>query len=312
MSESAVGNALRGVPGSANRRSTPPHGTAQRPFTTESVHRTRPAMGTLFEVLLRGDDEEHLAAVADAILDEVERIERLLSRFDPRSEISRINRLAGKEDVLVDQEVAALLARCFESWQWTKGAFDIAAGSRRGLPEFTDRTAVLGDSPFQAIEVPGIAFNQVRRLVRFTEPEVEIDLGGVGKGYALDRATELLDEHYVEHALLHGGTSSVLARGHDQDGEAWRIHLRHPVTGEDAGVVRLKNEALSCSAVNDQADIINPATGVPVTGEAGVAVICPSATEAEVLSTALICMGRAKAELFLLLHCGTRATAVWL
>src|SRR5262245_39811982 len=86
----------------------------------QSVRRTRPAMGTLFEVLLLGDDEEHLTAVADAVLDEVQRIERLLSRFDPRSEISRINRLAAAESLVVDCELAGLLAACFEARHWTE------------------------------------------------------------------------------------------------------------------------------------------------------------------------------------------------
>ena len=88
-------------------------------------------MGTWFGVRLVGDDPEHLAAVADAVLDEVERVERLLSRFDRRSEVARINREAGSRAVLVDREVLDVLLTCKTAWERTEGYFDVTAG--RGL-----------------------------------------------------------------------------------------------------------------------------------------------------------------------------------
>ena len=207
-------------------------------------------MGTLFEVLLLGDDEEHLAAVADAVLDEIQRIERLLSRFDPRSEISRINRLAATQDVLIDREVAQLLAACFAARDWTIGAFDITASGRRQPP---GDVAATNDSA-----LPNIAFDSSRRLIRFLDPETQLDLGAIGKGYALDRAAEILAENAVEHVLLHGGTSSVLARGEGENGQPWRIALRDPSTGEPAETIELVDAALSCSAASEQADMIDP------------------------------------------------------
>jgi FAD:protein FMN transferase len=241
-----------------------------------SIHRTRPAMGTLFEVLLRGDDEEHLTAVADAILDEVQRIDRLLSRFDPRSEISRINRLAAHEPVLVDYEVAAFLETCLEANRKTQGAFDVTAHCRLSL---RDRARP-------------IEFDLDHRTVSFASPEVGLDLGGIGKGYALDRAAELLAEHGIEHALIHGGTSSVLACGCDAGGHPWRVALRYPASCEDLRVIDLRNAALSCSATNDQMDIIDPQTGQPAAINAACAVISPSATQAEIFSTACLCLSR--------------------
>jgi FAD:protein FMN transferase len=272
-------------------------GVGFQPATNQlTVHRTRPAMGTLFEVLLRGDDEEHLAAVAEAILDEIQRIERLLSRFDARSEISRINRLAASQAVQVDREMAALLAQCIDAFQQTDGAFDVSVGSGRAA----ERT------PGQ---IPGIRFDAARRLVQFTVASVQLDLGGIGKGYALDSAARLLDEHHVEHALLHGGTSSVLARGLDADEQPWSVSLRHPVSGQGERIQRLQDEALSCSAVSSQVDVIDPSVGLPLTERAGVAVLARTATEAEVLSTALLCLGKDASERALL---GSRATAIWL
>jgi len=240
-------------------------------------------MGTLFEALLVGDDEEHLTAVAEAALDEIVRIERLLSRFDPRSEISRINRLAASETVVVDYEVARLLTICFAARERTEGCFDITASTQ---------------TPAHRGAVTQVAFDPSRRSIRFTSPDIQLDLGGIGKGYALDRAAELLAEYGVENALLHGGTSSVLARGCDERDEPWRIALQHSATGEPLETIELCDQALSFSAVNEQADIVDPRSGEPLRGLYGCAVIAGSATEAEILSTALLCMGRERAEQF--------------
>lgn len=258
-----------------------------------SIHRTRPAMGTLFEVLLRGEDAEHLTAVADAVLDEIQRIERLLSRFDPRSEISRINHLAGREPVLLDHELAALLQTCFEAQQWTGGAFDVTASSQRGA---------CGGAAAH------IVFDPASRLIEFSDPTIQLDLGGIGKGFALDRAAELLDEYRIEHALLHGGTSSVLARGTNSEGQPWRIALPKG----DRLWLELHDEALSCSAINEQVDIIHPATGQPLAGTSAVAVVAPTATEAEIVSTALLCLDQAQAEAFIQTWCDSNRSAMWL
>lgn len=265
--------------------------------TVATIHRTRPAMGTLFEAMLVGDDEEHLAAVAEAVLDEVVRIERLLSRFDPRSEISRINRLAANQPVVVDCEVTWLLKTCFAARNWTEGCFDITAS--------TQTLACRGAAAH-------IEFDVNQRRIRFTSPDIQLDLGGIGKGYALDRGAELLAEYGVENALLHGGTSSVLARGRDERGETWAIALRHPASGERMETTKLCDQALSCSAVNEQADIIDPRSGEPLTGTDGCAVITTSATEAEIYSTALLCIGRERAAQFMVEHTAEAIELIWM
>ena len=152
------------------------------------IQRQRPAMGTWFEVRLVGDDREHLAAVADAVFDEVERVERLLSRFDRRSEIARINREAGSRAVLVDREVLEVLLTCQAAWEETEGYFDVTASQR-------------AERPANGTKFASITINQDARTVRFTRPGLALDLGGIGKGYALDRGAAIVVEQGVSFSL---------------------------------------------------------------------------------------------------------------
>lgn len=233
------------------------------------------AMNTRFDVFLYGDDEQHLEAVAVAVLEEILRLDGTLSRFDPRSEIARVNREAGKAAVRVDRELFALLETCEQARQATNGFFDVTQGG-------------------------GLELDENACTVRLAGSDARIDLGGIGKGYALDRGREILRRFHVTNALLQGGTSSVLAVGD----EAWPIDLRHPINPDAiVGRIELANRGLSCSAArhNDRqaSDVVNPLTGAPLVGDDACVVLAENATEAEIFSTALLAMGREAAELYL-------------
>jgi thiamine biosynthesis lipoprotein len=252
-------------------------------------------MGTWFEVRLLGDDPEHLAAVAEAVLDEVERIERLLSRFDRRSEIARINREATHRAVLIDREVLGLLETCREAWERTEGSFDVTAS--RAEDPAADREP--SDRPtFAAVEIDPDA-----RTIRFARAGVALDLGGIGKGYALDRAAEIVAAQGVGSAFLHGGTSSILALGLDGTGRPWPVGVRDPFMAPDVAEelfrVRLGDRGFSCSATRGTgravSDLIDPRRGTPLAGQSACVAIARDATRAEVLSTALLCMGKGRA-----------------
>lgn len=232
-------------------------------------------MNTRFDVFLRGDDEQHLEAVAVAVLEEIIRLDGALSRFDPRSEISRVNREAGKTAVRVDRELFALLETCEQGRQATNGFFDVTQGD-------------------------GLELDASVCAVRLASAESRIDLGGVGKGYALDCGREILRRFNVESGLLQGGTSSVLAVGD----EAWPIDLRHPLKPDViVGRIELANRGLSCSAARhadkQESDVVNPLTGEPLVGDDACVVLAASATEAEIFSTALLAMGREMATQYL-------------
>jgi thiamine biosynthesis lipoprotein len=235
-------------------------------------------MASRFEVFLVGDDDEHLRAVGEAALEEVSRIERLLSRFDPASEVSRLNRDAFKAPVRVDRELFALLVEVREWSGRTDGYFDPCATGLPGSSRFLD-----------AVEL-----DEATRSVRFLDRSARLDLGGYGKGSALDAAARVLDEFGVTLALMHGGTSSVLARGRQPDGSAWRVGL-----GE-GGWVDLVDRALSTSASfrpgQAVSDLVDPVTGRPLDRSASCSVVAPSASAAEALSTAFLAMGLSRAK----------------
>ncbi len=249
------------------------------------VHCRRPAMATFFELWLAGDDEEHLSAVGEAALDEIVRVERLLSRFDATSEVARINRDAAREPVRVDFELLAILEDCLFWWERTDGAFDLCAhaahlAGKEGL--------TFGEA---------VELDRQNRTVRFLAPQVALDFGGYGKGYALDRAGDVLSQFGVTSALLHGGTSSVLARG-THGGAPWRIAVRDPFAADakaQLGQISLAGCGFSSSAVSGGqavSDLLNPHDGRPLSAAVACSVLAPTAREAEALSTALLALGK--------------------
>jgi thiamine biosynthesis lipoprotein len=252
------------------------------------------AMGTRFDVMLRGPsgqvDEQHLEAVAVAVSEEIQRLDALLSRFNPSSEIARVNRAAKQTAVRVDRELFALLQRCECARAMTNGYFDLAAATGGA----------------------GVALNVEACSVRFTNAETQLDLGAIGKGYALDCGFAILSRFGVSEALLNGGTSSVRARG-----GTWAIDVRHPLQPERiVQRLTLTNRALSCSAARHrgqtQSDVINPLTGAPLSGNNACLVLAGSATEAEIFSTALLAMGKAQAQRYLETLAGHDWQVEWL
>ncbi len=238
-------------------------------------YRSGEAMGTRFEVFLRGEDEAHLEAVAIAVLEEIVRLDQALSRFDPRSEIARINRDAVNFPVRVDRELFALLARCEQARELTEGYFDITHGK-------------------------ALCLEAENCTVRFGDAATRLDLGGVGKGYALDCGREILLRYGVRNGLLQGGTSSVLAIGND----GWRIAVRQPNTpAQLTHYLELRDRGFSCSAVRHveqrESDVVNPLTGEFLTGNDACVVLAANATDAEIFSTALLAMGRTNAQRYL-------------
>ncbi len=274
----------------------------------QCVKEARQAMGTRFEVALPGDDLLRLLPAAESALDEVERLERQLSMYRYESEISGINAYAGFQPVRVEPRLFALLRRAQQITRETGGAFDLTVGPLLRAWGFVGGSGAMAEP--EAVEAARELVGADRLLldseamtVTFDRPGVLLDLGAIGKGYALDRALEMLEDAGVDRALVHGGTSTVYGLGAPPDSAGWRVALRDPRGEADAvlGTVELRDRALSVSAPHGKAfregdrlygHVLDPRTGEPVHGAMLAAVAHPSATLTDALSTALLVLGR--------------------
>jgi FAD:protein FMN transferase len=264
------------------------------------------AMATRFELVLHDDNATRLRAAGEAALKEVERLEADLSLYRPTSEIARVNASAAREAVRVSPAVFRLLQHASRLASESGGAFDITAaplvrcwGFMHGtgrVPEADEIEAARSRSG-----MAHVIFDESNYSVRFDQQGVMIDLGAIGKGYAIDCAADILREEGVTCALLHGGTSTVYGIGAPPDSEGWKIAIAPaPDQPPRQAEVMLRDQALSISAVwgkSFEADgkkyghVIDPRTGWPVNNAVQAAVVLPSATETDALSTALLVVG---------------------
>jgi thiamine biosynthesis lipoprotein len=239
-----------------------------------------------------------------AALDEVERLETKLSAYRSGSDISYINRSAFERTVAVDAEVFNILGLAARITAATGGAFDVAAGRLvKAWGFFAGAKRVPGDAELQAARAAsGMAYvtlDPADRTVRFLRAGLEINLGGVGKGYAIDRAAETV---WNRSALVEGGRSSMRAVG-SPPGEprGWQVAIGDPFRpGAALGSIWLKDRALGTSGSAEQffvedgrkyGHILDPRTGWPASQLASASAIAPAAAEADALSTAFFVLG---------------------
>jgi thiamine biosynthesis lipoprotein len=261
-------------------------------------------MGTALEVTLLGTDVLDLERATGLAFDEVERIESLVSTWRPKSEVSRLNAAAGGELMRVNPELAALLSHATELSRDTSGSFDVTVGPLTAL--WRDAEAK-GRAPSRAELEAARARVGSQHLRIETEGSRAratlaagsvIDLGGIAKGYALDRVREKLPAS-IGAALLSFGQSSAWAMGHPPDAPGWRLLARAP-DGGFAGVITLRDRALSVSGSLGQSreiagrrygHVIDSRSGRPLEERRQALVVSDDATDAEALSKALLVLG---------------------
>ena len=214
----------------------------ERPRELGDIRRfSHEAMATVFEVYAVHPDERYAAQAAQAAFDLTDRLERELSRFLSNSDIARVNHLAAGESVQVSPSTLECLVIARHMFDLTNGAFDISIGT--GLPS--------------------LELNPDDFLVHATTSGVQVDLGGIGKGYAVDLMAELLEEWQVDAALVHGGYSSVLALEPPAGRDGWPLTLSDPAAPTRV-LARLsaRQTALSASGLRKGDHILDPRTGV--------------------------------------------------
>ncbi len=278
------------------------------------VRFSRPAMACQFEICLCAGQYPQGTEAALEALDQVERLEDQLSVFRPHSELSQINAAAAQRAVEVEPRLFALLQRAMKMSRETGGAYDITAGPLWEAWGFARRAGAVPeeDRLEEARSLVGaqlVELDAVGRTVRFLKPGVRLNLGSVGKGFAVDRCGETLLRHGVENFLVHGGNSSVLARGSSTplaaassaEPAGWTVGLRDPLRPQQRlRELRLTNRALGTSGAQFQSfrhrgkrygHILDPRTGWPAEGVLSATAIAPSATFADILSTAFYVLG---------------------
>ena len=268
-----------------------------------------PAMGTRFELVLHGEDAVFLRAAGEEALREIKRLEQQLSLYRDDSDISRVNAFAAQEPVRVEPRLFRLLQTAQRISAATGGAFDITVAPLMQVWGFVGGTGALPDAAAieAAREVVGmqhVILNGDDYSVFFDRQGVRLDLGAIGKGYAIDQAIELLRDNEISSALLHGGTSSVYAVGVPPDADGWRIALQRPFEAADTeplAEIVLKDAALSVSAPHNKGftanglhygHVIDPRTGWPAAHHLLAALVTDSACEGDALSTALLTAGQ--------------------
>jgi len=286
------------------------------------LEQTRAAMGTQFTIVAYGDDESYLQSAVSAAFDEIFRLDREWSDYIEESDISFINRHAAEEPVKVDPELFRMLSTCLEYSRETGGAFDITVGPLLRVWGFYRGTGRLPKSEEIKAALGAVGWQKVRldprsRTVSFAAAGMKLDLGGIGKGYAIDRAAAVLREAGVTAALLLSGTSSIVAIGAPPGQEAWTVNIRDPKDAhKSAGQVMLKDASLSASGSYEKffkadgktySHIFDPRTGYPVQGVLSVTVVGSSGTETDALSTSLFVLGKEESAYYLRKHPGIRA-----
>jgi thiamine biosynthesis lipoprotein len=273
-----------------------------RPAAAEWYERTEAVMGTEVRVELWADDAAAGDEAMTAVMNEMRHVDENMSPYKPESELSRLNARAAREAVPVSPELFNLVKRSLWFSRETGGAFDITFSSVGYLYDYR-RYQRPSDAEIAAA-LPGINFHHLildeqARTIRFARDGVRIDLGGIGKGHAVDRCIDLLKERGIAHAIVTaGGDSRVIG---DRHGRPWNVGIRDPRNrGKVIALVPLADEAISTSGDYERYfvekgvryhHIINPKTGKSAKGIRSVTIVGPDATTTDGLSTSVFVMG---------------------
>lgn len=294
----AAGDALLGaMENSSAQRSQPEGGETLRLETR--------AMACAFSIILNPGEHQRMWVASDA-LELVHQLEQQMTVYREDSELSRINRNATAGPVEVEAGLFGLLMKCRELAEITDGTFDPTSGPlialwRQCRAEGCIPTQAEIDECLVATGMDCVVLDEDASTVSYNWASVELNLGGIGKGYALDRCVEQLTKHGFDGFVMHGGQSSLLARGDHNEQGGWPVGIGNPLfTEKRLGTILLKNQALSTSGSNIQyfrhegrryGHILDPRTGWPVEGTLSVTVVAPSAAVADALSTAFFVGG---------------------
>jgi len=273
-----------------------------RPAAAEWYERTEAIMGTEVRVELWADDQSAGNDAIAAVMAEMRWVDANMSPFRPDSELSRLNARAARESVPVSRELFDLIERSLWFSRATGGAFDVTFSSVGYLYDY--RKYQHPSEAQIAAALPGVNYRHLilddkAGTIRYARQGVRVDLGGIGKGYAVDRSIDLLKARGIAHAIVTaGGDTRVLG---DRRGRPWNVGIRDPRNrGKVIALMPLVDEAISTSGDYERYfvengvryhHIINPRTGKSVKGIRSVTIVGPDATTTDGFSTSVFVMG---------------------
>ena len=264
------------------------------------------AMGTEYQLHLVEADLTRAEAIADTLREEVKRLERQLSLYQPDSDLCYLNANAAKAPVRVEPGLFQLLQTCKTLWEQTNGAFDPTITPLLRLWGFVDGNYRLPspDEIADALERVGMEWVLLEpegRWVYYGREGVELSFGAIGKGWAVAQCMRLLTQYEVASALLSAGGSTLYALGAPPDSEGWAVEIPHPKEDAQTTILYLRDRAFSTSGGTEQffemdgkryAHILDPRTGYPAEKLLSVSVCAPDPTLTDALSTALFVGGQ--------------------
>ena len=272
------------------------------------LEKSADAMGSTYTVQLYGYDRVKMEAAADAAFDEVRQLDDLLSNYKPDSEWSQVNQRAAEGPVKVSPELFRLLSDCMEFSRQSDGAFDITVGPLMKIWGFYKGTGHLPHRPEILAAMSKVGYRHVHldpaaRTVRFDRAGVELDPGGIGKGYAVDRMVDVLRQNGVEDALVAGSASSIYGMGAPPtEPRGWRVEIKDPKhTNRTVAEAFLKDLSMSTSGSYEKffraegrvyAHIMDPRTGYPARGSLSVSVMAPRTIDSEAWAKPYFINGR--------------------
>ncbi|MFO7975793.1 MAG: FAD:protein FMN transferase [Candidatus Hydrogenedentota bacterium] len=266
-----------------------------------------------------------IVRIADMAMKAVRELEEQISQWKPQSQTTYMNRHAAQEPVKVSPQVFNLLKTCKELYRETGGAFDITVGPLIELWGFYKGEGHLPSeeelrSVVAHVGLDNVTLDEDERTVAFSEKDMHLDFGAIGKGLALEVAAQVIRNYGVSSGILHAGTSTVLAIGTPPGEAKWTVRIRNPYnTSEFIDEVFLEDESLSTSANYEKwfeidgkkyCHIFDPRTGMPVEGIVSATAIVPSGTVSDALSTAFFVMGVEETRKYCSQHPDVRAILV--
>ncbi|MBN1780181.1 FAD:protein FMN transferase [bacterium] len=243
------------------------------------------AMNTQFEIWTVHPNAYYARQAAHEAFVLLDQIEHDLSRYISNSDISRINQLPG-HPVIISEQTLRCLQQCQHAEKLTSGYFNAIVGHLTGRSRGNTRRGT-GEIPSSASV---LEIDAEHYLVTLNHEQAQIDLGGIGKGYAVDRMVDLMHDWEIGSALIHGGRSTVYAYGQFQDEIGWPVSISDPFTRKAEKRIRLNNRALSASGLSRGMHIINVKSGKPVQANQAAWAMAPTAALSDALSTGLMAM----------------------